>query len=61
MLTRMNKLSTLSGRISMRMPTELHKELLERAAKENVSINTLVNHYISQGLVRNGKSSQHNK
>ena len=39
-----------SGRILLRVPIYLHKELSELARKEDISLNQLLNHLIERGL-----------
>jgi predicted RNase H-like HicB family nuclease len=39
-----------SGRILLRVPIYLHKELSELAKKEDISLNQLLNHLIERGL-----------
>lgn len=39
-----------SGRILLRIPYYLHRELSELAKKENISLNQLLNHIIERGL-----------
>jgi len=39
-----------SGRILLRIPIYLHKELSELAKKEDISLNQLLNHLIERGL-----------
>jgi len=39
-----------SGRILLRIPFYLHKELAQLAKKENISLNQLLNHLIERGL-----------
>lgn len=39
-----------SGRILLRIPYYLHKELAQLAQKENISLNQLLNHLIERGL-----------
>ena len=39
-----------SGRILLRIPFYLHKELAKLAKKENISLNQLLNHLIERGL-----------
>lgn len=39
-----------SGRILLRIPSYLHRELSELAKKENISLNQLLNHLVERGL-----------
>lgn len=39
-----------SGKLTLRLPRSLHKQLSERADEENCSINQLINNYISMGI-----------
>lgn len=45
-----------SGQVRLRMPTSLHKELSELAAKEKVSLNTYVLYLLSKGIGKELKS-----
>lgn len=42
-----------SGRILLRPPKALHKELVQRARKEGLSINQFITHQLSESLRRN--------
>lgn len=39
-----------SGKLTVRLPKSLHKQLSERAEEENCSINQLINNYIAMGI-----------
>lgn len=39
-----------SGRILVRTPKSLHRDLIERAKKEGVSLNQFINYQLSKGL-----------
>ncbi len=51
------ELSEYSGKLSLRIPKSLHKELAYVAKREEVSINQLLNTYIAKGI----ENSWHNK
>ncbi|MBI3971449.1 MAG: toxin-antitoxin system HicB family antitoxin [Chloroflexi bacterium] len=42
--------SDFSGRLMVRLPKSVHRELAERAEEEGISINQLVLSYVSRGL-----------
>lgn len=39
-----------SGKLTLRIPKSLHKQVTERAMKENCSINQLIQNYIAMGI-----------
>ncbi|MCM3046644.1 type II toxin-antitoxin system HicB family antitoxin [Bacillus altitudinis] len=39
-----------SGKFTLRVPKSIHKKLVEKSEEENVSLNNLVNQYITEGL-----------
>lgn len=42
--------SEYSGKLTLRIPKTIHRELIEVAQKEGVSTNTLINSYIAKGV-----------
>lgn len=48
-----------SGKLTLRMPKALHKELVERAAEENVSVNQLMIYLLSKGIGNSQKKDSH--
>ncbi len=49
-----NKQSAYSGKILSRLPKYLHEKLANRAKLENVSINSLIQTFVAEGLGRKG-------
>jgi|GEM_PF-775423 len=45
------KIEEYSGQFRVRLPKSLHRQMVERAKAEDVSLNTLVVSYVSAGLV----------
>lgn len=44
-----------SGKFVVRVPKTLHKDLVLRSRKENVSLNALSNYFLSTGMGKKGK------
>lgn len=44
------KINDYSGKLSLRIPKTIHRELTEVAQKEGVSTNALINSYIAKGI-----------